>query len=50
MKKYFVKKLTSLTSFKSKNYRLALEEVFFKLDEKMLTEQGLKELLSMAKS
>lgn len=49
VKKHFVKQLTALTSFKSRNYRLALEEVFLKLDEVMLTDSGMKELLKMSK-
>ena len=44
MKKHFVKVLMQLASFKAKNYRLALEETFFKLDEQMLADAGQKEL------
>lgn len=50
VKKHFIKMLTNLPSFKSRNYRLALEEVFFKIDEVMLTDAGMKELLKMTKS
>ena len=32
-KKYLCKILTNLPSFKAKNYKLALEEAFFKIDE-----------------
>ncbi len=32
-KKYLCKILTNLQSFKSKNYKLALEEAFLKIDE-----------------
>jgi len=42
--------LTNLQSFKVKNYRLALEESFFKIDEQMLTDAGQKELRKGAKS
>lgn len=41
---HYTKLLTSLPSYKSKNYRLALEESFLKIDEQMLTEAGKKEL------
>merc|ERR1712232_1541612 len=44
VKKHYVKCLTNLPSFKSKNYRLALEESFLKIDEMMLTDSGKKEL------
>lgn len=33
VKKYYTKILTNLPSFKAKNYRLALEESFMKIDE-----------------
>lgn len=36
--------LTNLPSYKSKNYRLALEESFMKIDEQMLSDAGKKEL------
>jgi hypothetical protein len=35
---HYKKCLTDLPSFKAKNYRLALEESFMKIDEMMLTE------------
>ncbi len=38
-----------LASFKAKNYRLALEETFFKLDEQMLADAGQKELSKFQK-
>lgn len=47
VKKHFTKQLISLSSYKSKNYRLALEEVFYKMDEMMLTDSGMKELLKL---
>jgi len=50
VKKHYIKLLTALPSFKSKNYRLALEESFFKIDEQMLTDAGMKELTKLAKS
>lgn len=33
VKKYYTKILTNLPSFRAKNYRLALEESFMKIDE-----------------
>jgi len=50
VKKYYTKILTNLASFKSKNYRLALEESFMKIDEQMLTDSGQKELIKLGKS
>lgn len=44
VKKHYVKALTNLSSFKSKNFRLALEESFLKIDEMMLSDSGKKEL------
>lgn len=40
VKKYYTKILTNLPSYRSKNYRLALEESFMKIDEQMLTDSG----------
>lgn len=50
VKKYYAKILSNLPAFKMRNYRLALEESFLKMDEQMLTEQGQKELFKMNKS
>jgi len=43
-KKHFAKCLTTLPSFRSKNYKLALEEAFLKIDEMMQTDSAKKEL------
>ena len=43
-KKHYVKCLTTLPSFRSKNYKLALEESFLKIDEMMQTDSAKKEL------
>ncbi len=37
VKKHFVKELSKLSAFKSKDYKTALEEAFFKMDEMMKT-------------
>lgn len=44
VKKHYTKCLTNLQSYKSKNYRLALEESFMKIDEQMQTDSAKKEL------
>ena len=41
---HYTECLTNLPSFKAKNYRLALEESFMKIDEMMLTDHGKREL------
>ena len=38
VKKHYTKILTNLPSFKAKNFRLALEESFLKIDEVMATD------------
>ena len=48
VKKHFVKELLKLQSFKSKDYRSALEECFYRMDEMMRTPAGKKEVLSLA--
>jgi len=48
VKKHFVKELIKLQSFKSKDYKSALEECFYKMDEMMRTPAGKKEVLSLA--
>ena len=40
VKKHYSKILTSLQSYKTKNYKKALEESFLKIDEQMLTESA----------
>jgi len=40
VKKHYCKILSNLPSFKSKNYKAALEESFLKIDEQMLTDNG----------
>ena len=50
MKKHFVKELLKLQSFKSKDFKAALEECFYKMDEMMRTPAGKKEVLSFAGS
>lgn len=42
--------LKSLPSYKAKQYEEALKEAFLKVDEKMLTQEGLKELCKMAEA
>lgn len=44
VQEHYTKCLTNLPSFKAKNYRLALEESFMKIDEMMLTDAGKREL------
>jgi len=44
VKKYYCKELVKLASYKSKQYKIALEESFQKMDELMKTESGKKEL------
>jgi serine/threonine protein phosphatase PrpC len=44
VKKYYCKELIKLASYKSKQYKIALEESFQKMDEMMKTEAGKKEL------
>ena len=47
VKENFKKELVKLQSFKSKLYREALEEVFVKLDEQMLTPAGQRRLMEL---
>lgn len=44
VKKHYCKELVKLASYKSKQYKIALEESFQKMDELMKTEAGKKEL------
>jgi len=44
VKKHFVKELAKLQSFKSKDYKAALEECFYKMDDMMKTPAGKKEV------
>jgi protein phosphatase 1G len=44
VKKHFIPELKKLESFKKKDYRKALEEVFLKMDVVMLSKEGQKEL------
>ena len=48
VKKHFVKELIKLQSFKSKDYKAALEECFFKMDEMMLTPAGKRDVNVMS--
>jgi hypothetical protein len=48
VEKHFVKQLKALESFKKKDYRTALQELFLKLDVLMLTKEGQKELQRLA--
>lgn len=50
MKKHFVKELLKLASFKSKDYKAALEECFYKMDEMMKTAAGKKEVSALSGS
>lgn len=50
VKKHYVKCLVGLQSFKSKQYKEALEESFIKMDEMMLTDAGQKELVKIGQS
>jgi protein phosphatase 1G len=47
VKKHMVPELTKLATFKSKQYHKALEEIFFKMDEMMLTPAGKKEITKL---
>lgn len=42
--KHFVKELKKLDSFKKKDFRQSLQEVFMKMDQMMQTKEGKKEL------
>lgn len=44
MKKYFIKELKKLESFKKKDYKTALTECFLKMDTMMLSKDGKKEI------
>ena len=48
MKKYYLKELIKLASYKNKQYKLALEESFLKIDDLMQTTAGKKELAKMS--
>lgn len=48
VKKHFVKELVKLQAFKSKDYKAALEECFYKMDEMMRSPTGKNEVLSYA--
>lgn len=47
VKNHYSKVLSNLASFKAKNYKLALEESFMKIDFQMLTERGHQELMKL---
>ena len=40
VKKYFAKELVKLASYKSQDYKAALEQTFFKMDSLMETTKG----------
>lgn len=44
VKKHFIPELKANTNFQNKNYEKALYETFFRMDVKMLTPEGQKEL------
>jgi hypothetical protein len=44
VKKYFIKELKKLESFKKKDYKTALTECFLKMDSLMLSKEGKKEI------
>ena len=48
VKKYYCKELIKLPSYKSKQYKIALEESFQKMDEMMKTDAGKKELIQLS--
>jgi protein phosphatase 1G len=48
--KHLVKELKKLESFKRKDYKMSLQEIFLKLDQQMLTKEGKKELQKLAKA
>ncbi len=50
MAKHLVKELKKLESFKRKDYKMSLQEIFLKLDQQMLTKEGKKELQKLAKA
>jgi protein phosphatase 2C family protein 2/3 len=39
--------MTKLSSFKAKDYKAALEEAFFKMDDMMLSPAGKKEIMQL---
>lgn len=47
VKKNYAKVLSTMTSFKQGNYRVALEESFLKIDNMMQTEKGHQELMKL---
>lgn len=50
VKKYFCKELVKLQSYKSKDYKSALEESFLKMDDLMNNDAGQKELIKISKA
>jgi hypothetical protein len=48
VKKHYCKEFVKLPSYKSKQWKIALEESFAKIDELMKTEAGKKELNSLS--
>jgi hypothetical protein len=44
VKKYFIKELKKLESFKKKDYKAALNDCFLKMDSLMLSKEGQKEI------
>jgi serine/threonine protein phosphatase PrpC len=50
VKKHFIKEFTKLSSWKSKDYKTALEDCFFKMDELMRTNAGRKELAQLGEA
>jgi len=50
VKNHFIKELKKLESFKKKDYRVSLQEAFLKMDTMMLSKDGKKELMKLAKN
>jgi len=48
VKKHLIEELVKLPSFKNKQYEKAMIEIFYKMDEMMLTPAGVKEVKALA--
>jgi len=47
VKKHLIEELVKLASFKNKQYEKAMIEIFYKIDEMMLTPEGVKEVKAL---
>jgi hypothetical protein len=50
VKKHFVKEMKEMSAFKTKDYKKALEDTFFQMDDLMKTKEGEKELIKFMKA